>query len=140
MSRHRLFDPEGMPPAIGFSYGALPVEGRPLHVAGLTGHRADGSIDDDLVGQFAEACRSVARVIAEAGGEPSDLVSMTIYTTDIEGYRASLPALGEGYRAVFGKHYPPMALLGIAGLFDPAALVELVCVAVVPSRASTRRG
>lgn len=132
MSRHDLFDPDGMPPAVGFSYGALPAHGRTLHIAGLTGHRADGSIDDDLVGQFTEACRSVAKVIAGAGGEPSDLVSMTIYTTDIAGYRASLSPLGEGYRSVFGKHYPPMALLGIDELFDPAALVELVCVAVVP--------
>lgn len=127
-----------MPPAVGFSYGALPANGRTLHMAGLTGHRADGSIDGDLVDQFTEACRSVAKVIAGAGGEPSDLVSMTIYTTDIAGYRASLSPLGEGYRSVFGKHYPPMALLGIDELFDPAALVELVCVAVVPK--STRRG
>lgn len=132
MSRHELFDPEGLPPAVGFSYGALPASGRILHIAGLTGHHADGSIADDLVGQFGQACQSVARVIADAGGAPSDLVSMTIYTTDIELYRANLRALGESYRGVFDKHYPPIALLGIGELFDPAALVELVCVAVVP--------
>lgn len=132
MSRHHLFDPDGFPEAVGFSYGALAAGGRTLHVAGMTGHRADGSIDDDLVGQFGVACESVARVIGEAGGEPSDLVSMTIYTTDVDGYRRQLRALGERYRSVFGKHYPPMALFGVTQLFDPAALVELVCVAVVP--------
>lgn len=132
MSRHHLFDPEDMPRAVGFSYGALSAEGTLLHIAGLTGHRADGSIDDQIVGQFEQACRSVAKVISEAGGEPTDLVSMTIYTTDIEGYRAHLGPLGEAYRSVFGRHYPPMALLGIAELFDPSALVELACVAVVP--------
>ena len=31
----------------------------------------------------------------------------------------------------FGKHYPAMALFGVTGLFDPAAMVELVGVAVV---------
>ena len=132
MSRHHLFDPDGMPPATGFSYGALSDGGRLLHVAGLTGHRADGSIDEDLVDQFRSACVSVARVITEGGGSPDDMVSMTIYTTDVAAYRSRLGELGSAYRSVFGKHYPPMALFGVVELFDPRARVELVCVAVVP--------
>jgi enamine deaminase RidA (YjgF/YER057c/UK114 family) len=132
MSRHHLFDPDGMAPAVGFSYGAVSAGGKLLHIAGLTGHLSDGSIADDLVEQFGAACESVAKVIDAAGGDPSDLVSMTIYTTDIDGYRRRLGAIGEAYRAVFGRHYPPMALFGISELFDPNALVELVCVAVVP--------
>ena len=135
VSRHELFDLDGLPPARGFSYGALPAAGRRLHIAGLTGHRADESIDDDIVGQFAEACRSVARVIVEAGGSPTDLVSMTIYTSAIEEYRSNLSEIGQAYREVFGKHFPPMALIGVAELFDPRAVVELVCEAVVPDRA-----
>lgn len=133
LSRHRLFNPDGMPPARGFSYGALSGEGHVLHIAGMTGHQGDGSIAADLVGQFGAACSSVARVVEEAGGEPSDVVSMTIYTTDIGGYRDQLSEIGEAYRQVFGKHYPPMALFGVSELFDPAAKVELVCVAVVPA-------
>ncbi len=132
MSRHHLFNPDRMAPAVGFSYGAVSAGGKLLHIAGLTGHASDGSIADDLVEQFAKACESVARVINEAGGEPSDLVSMTIYTTDVEGYRIRLGPIGEAYRTVFGRHFPPMALFGIKELFDPKALVELVCVAVVP--------
>lgn len=128
----RLFDPEGMAPAIGFSYGSITRPGRIVHVAGMTGHKPDGSIDGGIVEQFSAACESVSRVITEAGGEPTDLVSMTIYTTDMTAYRASLGPIGAGYREVFGKHYPPMALLGVGELFDPAATVELVCVAVIP--------
>lgn len=132
MSRHQLFDPEGLAPARGFSYGALPAEGRLLHLAGITGHHPDGSIDEGISEQFGTACRSVARVVTEAGGEPSDVVTMTIYTSDIGSYREHLGPIGEAYRAVFDKHYPPMALIGVAELMDPKALVELVCVAVVP--------
>jgi len=132
MSRHRLFNPEGTTPASGFSHGALPDEGRTLYIAGQTGHHPDQTIDHGLVDQFAQACRSVARVIEEAGGEPGDLVSMTIFTTDVAGYRQSLAPIGTVYREVFGRHYPPMALIGVAELFDPDAVVELVCVAVVP--------
>ena len=132
MSRHTLFDPKGMAPAAGFSYGALAADGKLLHIAGMTGHREDMSIDRDLVAQFGAACRSVARVIEESGGSPDDLVSMLIYTPVIDDYRGRLREIGEEYRAVFGRHYPPMALFGVSELFDPAAVVELVCVAVVP--------
>lgn len=132
MTRHELFNPEGMAPASGFSYGAVAADGRLLHIAGMTGHREDESIADDLVEQFDAACRSVARVIVEAGGDVTDLVSMTIFTSDIEGYRAQLGPLGAAYRDVFGRHYPPMALIGISELFDPKSRVELLCVAVVP--------
>lgn len=133
MSRHRLFNPDGMPPASGFSYGALAEGGRLLHIAGITGHAADGSIDIGLVDQFGRACAGVATVISEAGGGASDLVSLTIYTTDIETYRVRPKELGVCYRDVFGRHYPPMALFGVSELFDPRALVELVGVAVVPA-------
>jgi enamine deaminase RidA (YjgF/YER057c/UK114 family) len=138
MTRHHLFDPDGMPPAVGFSYGAMPAPGRTLFLAGLTGHHEDGNIDDNLVGQFARACEAVARVIAEAGGDPTDLVSMTIYTTDVAAYRSLLTPLGVQYRNTFGDHYPPMALIGVGELFDPRALVELVGVAVVPDQVSRR--
>lgn len=132
MSDHRFLDPEGLPPARGFSHGAVASEGSTLYIAGQTGHRQDSTMDPGLVDQFAQACRSVARVIDEGGGEPSDLVSLTIYTTDVQGYRDNLAAIGAAYREVFGKHFPAMALIGVAELFDPGALVELVGVAVVP--------
>ncbi|MCI0424990.1 MAG: RidA family protein [Actinobacteria bacterium] len=134
MSRHSLFDPEGLPPATGFSYGALSTGGRLLHIAGMTGLASDGSLAETIVEQFTVASRGVARVITEAGGAPGDLVSLTIYTTDVDLYVASLEPIGVAYREVFGRHFPPMALIGVARLFDPRALVELVGVAVVPDQ------
>lgn len=132
MSGHRFLDPEGMAPARGFSHGSVPAEGSTLYIAGQTGHYEDMSIDPGLVEQFAQACRSVSRVIGTAGGRPTDLVSMTIYTTDVPGYRDGLQPIGAAYREVFGKHFPPMALIGVQELLDPRAMVELVCVAVIP--------
>jgi enamine deaminase RidA (YjgF/YER057c/UK114 family) len=132
MSRHLFLDPDGLAPARGFSHGALASNGRILHIAGQTGHHADETIDEGIVDQFGRACEAVAAVITEAGGEPGDLVSLTIYTTDVARYRDNLAPIGDAYRDVFGKHYPPMALIGVAELFDPQALVELVGVAVVP--------
>jgi enamine deaminase RidA (YjgF/YER057c/UK114 family) len=131
MSRHHLFNPDGMTPPVGFSHGALSAGGRTLYIAGQSGHHPDLDIDDGLVEQFAQACRAVAMVIEEAGGEPGDLVSLTIYTTQISAYRESLGPIGAAYREVFGRHFPPMALMGVAELLDPRSVVELVGVAVV---------
>jgi enamine deaminase RidA (YjgF/YER057c/UK114 family) len=131
VTRHRFLNPGELAPARGFSHGVIPEAGRTLYIAGQTGHHHDLTIDDRLVEQFARACRAVATIIEEAGGEPGDLVSMTIYTTDVAGYRESLGPIGEAYREVFGKHFPAMALIGVAELFDPQAKVELVCTAVI---------
>jgi enamine deaminase RidA (YjgF/YER057c/UK114 family) len=127
------FNPSGMPPARGFSHGVLSAGGQILHIAGETGHYEDLSLDEDFVGQFARACRNVATVVEDAGGEASDLVSLTIFVTDVSLYRDNLGQVGEAYRSVFGKHFPAMALIGISELVDPAALVEIMGVAVIAS-------
>lgn len=132
VSRHLMINPSGLPEASGFSYGAVAAGGRTMNLAGITGHRADGSLPEGVVAQFQEACRTIAGLLGEAGGEPGDVVSVTIYTTDIAGYRSSLAPIGEAWRAVFDKHYPPMALIGVSELMDPGAVVELVSVAVIP--------
>lgn len=127
-----MFNPEGLPEAKGFSYGAVAAEGRTLFISGITAERADGTFPEGVAAQFGDACARVARVITEAGGQPTDLVSMTIYTTDVAGYKADLGAVGAAYREVFSRHFPPIALVGVAELFESEALVEVVCVAVVP--------
>jgi enamine deaminase RidA (YjgF/YER057c/UK114 family) len=48
------------------------------------------------------------------------------------GYRAALRELAPVYRRHFGQHYPAIALIGVAELFDPAAKLELVGTAVLP--------
>ena len=113
-------------------FTSVPSGGKTLYIAGQIGHHEDMTLDDGLVEQFAHACRSVAAVIAEAGGDPTDLVSMTIYTTDVPGYRQSRPDRG-GISSSVRQAFPPMALIGVADLFDPKAKVELLCVAVVPA-------
>ena len=36
------------------------------------------------------------------------------------------------YRRLLGRCYPAISLFEVSSLFDPSALVELVCTAVVP--------
>ena len=57
---------------------------------------------------------------------------MTWYITDLGAYRESLPAMGEAYRARMGLNFPAMAVIGVIGLVEPAALIEIETTAVVP--------
>ena len=74
----------------------------------------------------------ILAALAAAGGAPEHLVSLHIYVTDATAYRAALAELGAAYRRHLGRHYVATALFEVAGLFDPAAKVELVGIAVVP--------
>lgn len=127
----RLIDPEGMPPAVGFSHAVEATGERVLYIAGQTGHRADGTIPGELVNQFRQAARNVVACLDAAGFPTDAVVQMIIYSTDVSEYRGNLGPIGEAYREIFGRHYPAIALVGVTELFDPAARVELVCTAVL---------
>ncbi|MDI1431294.1 RidA family protein [Polyangium sorediatum] len=124
-------NPEGYLPPKGYSNGAL-VSGPTLFVAGQVGWNAQCEFEtDDLAEQFAQALDNVLAVVRAAGGGPTDLAKMTVYVTDLDAYRGSLKAIGQAWRARLGKHFPAMALLGVAGLVEKRAKVEIEAVAVL---------
>jgi enamine deaminase RidA (YjgF/YER057c/UK114 family) len=132
-SPHRAVNPEGLPPASGFSHALIAAPGRAIYLGGQAALGADGVvIGDGIVDQFEKACANVVTALDGAGARPEHLVSMQIYVTDASAYRARLRELGDVYRRHFGSHYPAIALLEVSALFDPDAVVELVCTAVVP--------
>ncbi|MDC0747274.1 RidA family protein [Polyangium mundeleinium] len=124
-------NPEGYLPPKGYSNGAL-VSGPTLFVAGQVGWNAQCEFEtDDLAEQFAQALDNVLAVVRAAGGGPTDLAKMTVYVTDLDAYRGSRKAIGQAWRARLGKHFPAMALLGVAGLVEKRAKVEIEAVAVL---------
>lgn len=87
----------------------------------------------DIVEQFDRAARKVVIALEAAGGTPEDLVSMQIFTTDLEDYLSKAKAIGDAYQRHFGKHYPAAALIQVKGLVG-GAKVELSSIAVLPER------
>jgi enamine deaminase RidA (YjgF/YER057c/UK114 family) len=71
-------------------------------------------------------------VLAEAGAGPEHVTRLTWYVTDRDAYLSAGRALGAAYREVFGRHYPAMAVVVVAGLLEPRARVEIEATAVVP--------
>jgi enamine deaminase RidA (YjgF/YER057c/UK114 family) len=123
VARPVIVNPPELPEPVGFAHAV--VAGGTVYLGGQTGEGVS------LVEQFDSAASRVLTALKAAGGDPEQLVSLVIYTTDIDGYRAATRELGEVWRRHFGRHYPAMALIGVSALFEPEARVELMGVAVL---------
>lgn len=130
-SPHRIVNPDSLYSPRGFAHAVVPAPGRTVFLGGQIGSKGDGSIPDDLVEQFDQACANMIEALRAAGGEPEHMVSLQIFATDVGEYAARTEEIGEAYRKHFGKHYPAMALLATFELFEPGAQVELMGIAVV---------
>ncbi len=126
----RILQPAGWPRPRGYSHG-IEARGRLVFVAGQIGWDAEGRFaGPDLVSQTRQALANVLAVLREAAMGPEHLVRLTWYVVDMDEYRASLPELGRVYRAVMGRHFPPMAVVEVTRLVEPDARVEIEATAV----------
>ena len=133
MTPHHVLNPPELAPAVGFAHAVVAAPGRTVYLGGQTAAGIDGRIHlATIVEQFDATLGNIVTALAAAGARPEHLVSLTIYAVDADDYRARLPELGAVYKRYLGRHYPATAFLRVAGLFDPAALVEVVGIAVVP--------
>jgi enamine deaminase RidA (YjgF/YER057c/UK114 family) len=135
----RFLQPEGWAPPKGYANG-VEAEGRMVFVAGQVGwNPATGEFEtDDLAGQVHQALMNVARVLREAGARPEHVVRMTWYLTDRDAYLIGARQIGSAYRETFGRHYPAMSAVIVAGLVESRARVEIEATAVVPREGTGR--
>lgn len=132
MTPHEIVTAPGLAAPVGFAHAVSAASGRTVYLGGQTAQGPDGAIvGTTVVEQFDVAAGNVVAALAAAGGSPEHLVSLVIYTTAMDEYRQAPKELGRAWRAHFGRHYPAVALLGVAELFDAAATIELVGTAVI---------
>jgi enamine deaminase RidA (YjgF/YER057c/UK114 family) len=130
-------NPPSLPKPSGYSHGTL--SGNTLYLGGQTALDADMRIvPGGIVEQFRQAFGNVLTTLRAAGGEPGDLVSITIYLTDIPDYQAHGREIGAAWRELAGPVYPAMAGIGTTGLWQTDALIEIVGVAVIPDERLVR--
>ncbi len=116
----------------GFSHAVVGT-GRTVFLAGQTALDPEGKIvGDTVVEQFEVAMTSLLTSLRAAGGEPTDLASLTVYIVDMEDYKAHAREIGQVWKRLLGRHYPAMAGIGVARLWDAEALVEVQGFAVLP--------
>ncbi|NUR05547.1 MAG: RidA family protein [Nocardioidaceae bacterium] len=115
----------------GFSH-AVVAHGTVVFLAGQTAMDADGGIvGDGVVAQFEQALGNLLSALGAAGGEPSDLATMTVYVVDMDDYRAHARDVGQVWKRLVGTEYPAMAGVEVSRLWDETALVEVQGMAVL---------
>ncbi|MFB4421327.1 RidA family protein [Streptomyces sp. QL37] len=125
-------NPAELAPPTGFSHAVTATGGRLVFLAGQTALDGDGKIvGATLPEQFETALGNLLTALRAAGGAPTALARVTVYATDVAGYRDHAPELGEIWRRLAGREYPAMAVIGTARLWDEQAMVELDGIAVL---------
>jgi 2-iminobutanoate/2-iminopropanoate deaminase len=118
-------DPKVAPP---FSNGVL-VNGT-LYVGGHLGlDPATGKVPADAEAEAHLVLDSVKQSLERAGLTMADLVSVTVYCTDLDLY----DKFNAVYRSYFHEHYPARAFVGVAKLVRGARF-EIAGVAVKPAK------
>lgn len=128
-----IVQPDGWAKPRGYSNG-IAAEGRFLFVAGQIGWdptTSNAKFPATFAGQFGQALANVVAVVKAAGGTAENVARLTVYVTDKKEYLASLKECGEQWRTHFGRHYPAMALVQVAGLVEDLAKVEIEATAVL---------
>ena len=68
---HEMLNPSTLPKPTGFSHAVVAAPGRLVFLAGKTGHRTDGSIDQTVEEQFEQAAKNVAIALKQPTVPPS---------------------------------------------------------------------
>ena len=127
--------PRTLPKPQGYSYGFEVKRGRLVFIAGQVARDGDNNVvgTGDIVKQFRQVCVNLQTVMNAAGGDMTDIVKLTIYVLDVDGYKQRLRDIGAVYREYFGKHFPAMTLVGARDLFDAAdgCMIEIEGVAAL---------
>jgi 2-iminobutanoate/2-iminopropanoate deaminase len=118
-------DPKVAPP---YSSGVL-VNGT-FYVSGTLGvDPATGKVPADAEAEVHLVMDSVKQTLERAGLTMADLVSVTIYCTDLDLY----DKFNAIYRSYFPEHYPSRAFIGVAKLVRGARF-EIAGIAVKPAK------
>lgn len=112
-------------PRYGFSR-AVRVEDRIL-VAGTAPIWPDGEVDPDPKAQARRCLEIMTDALAEAGGNPTQVVRTRMYITDAR----HADEVGEAHGEVFGEIRPASTMVVVHGLLDPRWVVEMELEAVL---------
>ena len=122
--------PPGADPKVAAPYSSGVLVKGTFYVSGHLGlDPATGKVPADAEAEARLVLDSVKQTLERAGLTMADLVSVTIYCTDLDLYEK----FNAIYRSYFQDHYPSRAFVGVAKLVRGAHF-EIAAVAVKPAK------
>ena len=120
-------NPQGMTQPTAYSH--VVRHGNNLFLAGQVATDGDGNVvgADDMRAQVRQVMENMKTVLASQGADFSNIVKITIYTTDIDAYRRTGDIREEYWQGIA----PASTLVQIDRLARPVFLVEIEATAIV---------
>ena len=131
MTIERL-NPEGLSTPAAYSHVVRARGGSTIYLAGQTPIDAAGNVvgEGDFAAQARQVYANIRTALAAVGADASHLVRTTTY---IVNYTPALrETLGAARIEAFGDVKPASTLLGVQALANPAYLIEVEGIAVLP--------
>lgn len=104
--------------------------GTTIYLAGHTGYQDEGGTKypADFDGQVRSAFSRMRKTLESAGGELGDIVTMTVFITDMANGTRFTQLRKEFFKE---GRYPASALIGIKELARPEMMIEIQAIAVL---------
>ena len=122
-----IFNPPDMMKPAGYSHVAKVTGGSLVYIAGQVPADASGNLvgEGNLEAQAEQVFKNLKAAVEAAGGTMADIVTVTIFVTDIKEREQVWRARQE----VFTGNFPASTLVQVAALATPALKVEINAVA-----------
>ena len=122
----KFHNPKTVSLAGKYSLGAEPPQGaRLFYVSGQVGVDSRGKLQAGIDKQVEQVWKNIAQVLKSGGMAYRDIVKVNVFLTDSR----FIPTYRSVRDQFISEPYPASTLLVIAGLADPAMLVEVEVVA-----------
>jgi enamine deaminase RidA (YjgF/YER057c/UK114 family) len=113
------------------TYSHIVRAGKTLYIAGQVGADASGKVaGTGMAAQLEQVLKNLQTALKSQGADFSHVARITIYTTDVDAFRA--PDAAAVRTRYFGSNLPASTLVGVARLASPDFKVEIEATAVLP--------
>lgn len=100
-----------------------------VFVSGQAPIAPDGSVAPTLAGQADQVYANIVAVLAAKGVPPQNIIKLTTFFTDVEDADDSVRRARAKY---LGEHRPASTAVCVVRLVDPAWMIEIDAVALMP--------
>ena len=132
MSKPKNWPAEDLPVRKSHSQIVTVTGGTLVFIAGITSRSeidAQPVHKGDMRAQLRQCCENIGRALRAVGGDYTDVVKTTTFTTDVEEYHR----VNDERAKYFKSDLPTSALIGVVRLAHPDLMVELEVMAVIPT-------
>jgi enamine deaminase RidA (YjgF/YER057c/UK114 family) len=121
----------GTPP--GYSQIVDVAANRIIFISGQTALDRDGNLvgKNDFAVQATQVFRNLSVALEERGCNPSNLVKMTVFLTDMDNLAAYREARNRFFASVTPVAAPAVTLIEVSRLYGPEFLIEIEAIAAM---------